>query len=115
MNLSFHGNGDIVINGQSYSGNNVTIQGGVVTVDGVRQGESLKEKILNITINGRVDNLTTTSGNVTVNGSCDEIETVSGSISCGEVNGSVETVSGSVKAEVIHGNVRTVSGSIKNK
>lgn len=114
MNLSFHGKGEIVVNGISYSGTNVSIIGGIVTVDGVLQKNSFEEKILIISIDGRVDSLTTASGSVTVHGDCSNVETVSGDIVCGDVvNGSVQSVSGSVKAGTIHGKVSTISGNIR--
>lgn len=113
MNLSFESGGTVVINGQSYKGNNVSIAGGVVTIDGVRQDGEFKEKTLNISISGDVASLKTASGNITVNGYCEEVETVSGDVTCEDVQGSVETVSGNVKAEVIHGKVRTVSGNVR--
>jgi len=89
----------------------VSIVGGVVTIDGVRQDGSLQGPV-NVVVNGNVESLSAID-NVTVYGDCDDVETVSGDVYCDNVNGDVESVSGNVNAETIHGKVKTISGNIR--
>lgn len=111
-------NNKVSINGKTYIGNNVTMKGNKIYVDGVEQHKD--EKVINIIINGDL-NLTNLEGviisNITVKGNViGSIKTTSGDINCISVNGSVVTVSGDVKVlGDILGSVSTVSGDIKRK
>lgn len=113
MELSFATSGSVTINGESYSGRDITIKNGVVTIDGVRQDGAHKEQTLNITVKGDVGTLSTTSGDVVVNGYVVGLKTVSGDVDCCDVKADVQTVSGDVNAAVIHGSVKTISGDIR--
>jgi hypothetical protein len=122
--------GQIVINGHSYSGNNISVINNKVIIDGVDQTPNGKE--ITITIDGNVDQLSVDycqqlkiSGNVNTarTGSgdinCTDItggaSTGSGDISCDTINGNVSTGSGDVEATTITGSVKTGSGDIKHK
>lgn len=110
-------NGNVTIDGVSYSGNNITINGnGDVLVDGVFQ-ETIESKNITVYVNSRsCGDITTSSGNIKIESGCvvGDIKTVSGDITChSNVDGNVNTVSGDVTAfGNIHGNVKTVSGDI---
>lgn len=124
--------GSCNINGVTYTGNNITIVGGKVIIDGVEQ-ESLEEsKVLNIIINGNVDKLESCN-EVTVHGDCNSVDSMSGSVTIngnvengidtqsgrvevsGDVGGSVETMSGRVSCGNVAGNIQTMSGNIKHR
>jgi len=109
MNINLN-NGKVTINGQTYTGNNIQINGDNVLVDGVQQSKSLVGDIT-VNIEGQVENLELNSGTVNAN-NVGSIETGSGDVRCGNVLGNVRTGSGDVDAKTIQGNVRTGSGDI---
>ena len=100
----------ISINGNSYAGKNISINGDKVIVDGVEQPLVLPKKI-NITVEGNVHSVTTTSGNIKAKDVV-SVQTTSGDIECSNVAGSVSTVSGDVVCNDISGKASTVSGDI---
>lgn len=103
----------INIDGRSFSGLSVTINGDQVFVDGVLQDGKLVGPI-SITITGDVQSLECQSGTVEVIGSAGKVTTMSGSVSVGvAVTGDVETMSGSVTCGDVGGSVETMSGSIR--
>ena len=121
-----------MINGKSYRGSNISVEGDSVILDDKILDEYRTEKIANISIVGDIDSVEGGS-RVTVNGNVGLVRTVSGDIDIyGAVNkgitttsgdvtvdsnvaGSISTVSGDVTASEIAGNVRTVSGDVTTK
>lgn len=118
----------INISGIQYEGNNITVKGSKVIING--KDVTPDTKIVNITvegnvedisvdycekivINGNVKSLTTTSGDVECKDITGGIRLTSGDVECGNVNGDIQTVSGDVKCENVSGNVKTMSGDIK--
>ena len=87
---------NITINGVSYSGNNITMRGGKVIIDGVVQDQ---------TVAGVVE--VRVSGGTLASLDCD------GSVTCNDVKGNVNA-GGSVKSATIYGNANA-GGSIKCK
>lgn len=110
----FKSKGTVVINGKSFSGNNISIVNGVVKIDGKIVEDSdaiMKEHVLNISVQGDLEELSTTSGDVEVSGSVGNIKTTSGDVfSKGDVQ-TVTTVSGDVRAKSI-GSAKSVNGDI---
>ena len=81
-------------------------------VDWERLGGQYKEKdVVNIEINGNVQDLTTSGGDVTVNGLVTNLRTGSGNVVC-DTAGNVNTGSGDVHCKHITGKVSTGSGDI---
>lgn len=105
----------IIINGISYSGNNITIQNGKVIVDG--KNLTPEDKEINILIEGNIDSVKVDYCNeLLIKGDAGNISTVSGDVSVlGKVTGSIMTTSGDVDCTTISGNVSTVSGDIKTR
>lgn len=114
MSLLFKKEGEVVINGKSYSGRNVQVIKGngniQVSVDGSNVSVD-SDLELNIQVNGSVEHLETASGNVFAS-NIGSVETASGAVDCGDVEGNVSTVSGKVRCKDISGSVSTVSGKI---
>jgi hypothetical protein len=101
------------------SGNNITIQNGVVTVDGVvvdTKGASninisgcnyLKTDVTSVVVYGDVSSVLTQSGDVDVRGDVTKVQTLSGDvIVSGSVSGDISTMSG----DVSHGSVDAMMG-----
>lgn len=106
------------VNGVEVSGQNITIEGNQVFVDG-KPVEVEQQKQITITINGDCDSVETTSGDVTVSGVAGSVKTMSGDVDVvgsSGIKGSVKTMSGDVSANgTIGGNVSTMSGDIRHK
>lgn len=102
----------ITIDGRTFQGDCVTINGDQVFVDGVLQDGKLVGPI-SITITGDVDRLDCATGTVTVSGSAGDVKTMSGNVECGAVKGSVTTMSGDVTCGDVTGNVKSMSGDIR--
>ncbi|CAL9981956.1 hypothetical protein VPHD479_0246 [Vibrio phage D479] len=105
-----------VINGVVYKGNNISIQGDKVVVDGVVQTPGLSVGPINVVVEGDCGQLDCAAGDVVVKGNVTgDVETGSGDVECLNVGGSVRTGSGDVKAKNIAGSVRTGSGDINKR
>lgn len=108
--------GSITINGKSYNGNSIYVDGnGNVTVDGVKQDESIVGEV-NVVLHGNADMVQTTSGTINVAGDVNgSVSASSGSITVGgDVKKNVSTSSGNVKvSKGVGGNTTTTSGNIK--
>ena len=106
----------IVVNGERFEGSTVEVRNdGVVFIDGERKTGT--EAVVNITIEGHCESVSTSSGNIEILGDMmredTTIESVSGDITIqGDVQGDVETVSGDVHCLSINGKVKTISGDI---
>ncbi len=122
----------ITINGNSYSGRNVTINNGRVIIDGKDVSPDAKEITISvvgdidaltvdycnkISVQGNVREAKSTSGDIDIAGSvAGNVKTTSGDVEiAGLVGGDVSSTSGDVKCGNITGKVSTVSGDIKNK
>lgn len=111
MNINMSGSGKVTIDGKSFTGKNIRIDGNKVIVDGETQDGELVGDI-SVQVAGNVDELSSVSGDIIVNGNAARVSSTSGDISCEDVSGDVKTVSGDVNADYIMGNVNTVSGDI---
>jgi len=105
--------GQIIINGNSYVGNNVTIKGNKVIIDGKDCTPDSKDISIKIEGNineisvdycdsfdmvGDANKVTTTNGNIQITGAVSgDVTTTNGNISCAEVKGSVKTHNGNIK------------------
>ena len=105
--------GSITINGQTFSGNNVSVVNGKVIIDGKEQELAGDEKVLNITINGNCGDVELSQGDITVNGNVNgKVYNDQGSIKCGDVGGNVTNNQGSIRCGDIKGNATTNMGNI---
>ncbi len=77
-------------------------------------GEYEERSVVNIEINGTVQNMVTTSGDVKVNGSVQNLSTGSGDVEC-DTAVNVSTGSGDVRCKNITGMVSTGSGDIYHR
>lgn len=115
MNITMSSGASVTINGTTYKGNNICINGDKVVIDGKGQDNHLQGVgKITVTVNGDVDTLTTTSGDIIVKGSVtNSVKTTSGDVSVqGSVGGGVNTISGDVEANTIKGSCSTISGDI---
>lgn len=104
-------NSNVVINGVSYSGNNIVVTDNSVIVDGVV--ENLKNnQVVNIQIDGPVETLKVENGNIHVNGNVDTIDATSADVSVTGDSKSIKTLSGDVRCQNVYGNVESLSGDI---
>lgn len=104
----------ITINGNTYSGNNITVVNGKVIIDGVDFTPDSKE--INISVAGDIAELRVDSCNkLNVQGNAGNINTKSGDVEIGgDVSGNVQSMSGDVDVSgSIGGSVSTMSGDIK--
>lgn len=109
----FKSSNTIIINGKTYSGNTVSMKDSKIYIDGTEQYKD--EKVINITVNGNVDELNLNPcSNVVINGNVlGNVETISGNIECRDIYKNAETVSGNIKVEGnVLGSVSSVSGDI---
>lgn len=109
MNIKMK-SGRFVIDGREFSGSNVSISNGKVTIDGVVQEGSLTGDI-NVTVFGDVEVLHNQCGNIDAR-NVGSAKTGSGDINCGDVSGSVSTGSGDVRCGNVSGNIKTGSGDV---
>lgn len=108
------GGSSVTIDGRTFTGSSISIQGDRVIVDGVEQEGSLTGPIT-VTVNGNADSVETASGKVFVSGSAGRVKTMSGDVECGAVTGDVGTMSGDVTCGPVAGGVKTMSGDIRHR
>lgn len=107
-----------IVNGKRYDlpdNASISVIGNDVYVNGKKfvDGKDFKEKVINITIEGNVNELEAGSSDVKVHGNTGEIKCGSGDIVIkGDVNGNITTGSGDVTCGNVNGNVRTGSGDV---
>lgn len=107
----------ITVNGKTikHSGKgSVCISNGKVTIGGVdvEYLDAIDEKVINIVVEGDIENLHTDDADVTVNGSANMVSTKNGNITCNDVIGDVETKNGNVMCGIVGGDVTTKNGNI---
>lgn len=105
--------GEIVINGKSFKGSSITVNGDEVIVDGLSLSVEPSPEYV-VTINGYVDEFALKSGTVKAD-NVGMISTSSGNVNCADIAGDVRTGSGDVKAGVVSGSVSTGSGDVHCK
>ena len=118
MNVSSVNASNITVNGKTFSnisGNNVSIVGGKVIVDGVELegGDFSDAKIINVTINGDCGDVKTSQGDINC-GNCSSAKSSQGNIDVsGDVKGDVKTSQGNIKIKgSVAGSVKTNMGNI---
>ena len=97
------------------NGSTITRIGNQLIIDGQEIDLNKPQQIININIDGNVENLDVpVLGTLSIQGDCKSVEVTNGSINIkGDVSGDVKTVNGSIKANSILGKCSTVNGSIK--
>lgn len=106
-------NNTVTINGATFKGSNIVINGGDVIIDGVVQESEFYGEV-NITIQGDIDRIENIAGDIHAQ-NVGSISTQNGYITCNDVAGSVSTMNGSIEANEIRGNASTMNGSIRTK
>ena len=106
-------NNTISINGKTYKGNDLSISGGKVYIDGKLQHEEDKIDI-NITVNGNLDTLEVDACNtITVKQNCKVVTCKNGNVIIhGNVEGDVTNKNGNIKCKNILGDANTNIGNI---
>tara|TARA_R110000796_G_scaffold105733_2_gene216033 strand:+ start:3056 stop:3433 length:378 start_codon:yes stop_codon:yes gene_type:complete len=104
----------IIINDKTYTGNNISINGDNVIIDGVQR--EFKGKTIKIDIIGDVNTLNSGSGDVIVHGNANKVKSGSGDVEIfGDVFENATTGSGDIQCINIHGGVKTGSGDVSAK
>lgn len=119
----------VIINGRSYIGNQITVINGKVIVNGEDYTPDSKEiniqidgnieqlkvdTCLKCTVNGNANYVQSGSGDIDISGEIiGNVQTGSGDIECGNVGGNIQTGSGDIKCNNVSGNVKTNTGDIK--
>jgi hypothetical protein len=105
------GGSSVTIDGRTFAGRSISINGDRVVIDGVEQSGTLVGPI-SVTVNGNAESVETGAGKVEVSGYAGRVKTMSGDVRCGDVQGDVGTMSGDVTCGTVAGNVKTMSGDI---
>lgn len=100
----------VIINGQRFDGNNVSIINGVVVIDGNTTSLNGLSGVVKIEVQGNLTSLKT-DASVTVNGSVLGDVSCGGSLHCGDVGGSASS-GGSVKCDKVGGSLNA-GGSVR--
>lgn len=106
--------GSVTIDGRTFSGRSIQINGDKVVVDGVVQSGSLVGDI-SVTVNGDCQSVENSTGDVRVIGVTGSIRTSTGDVYCDDVGGDVTTSTGDVQCGNVAGSVRTSTGDISKR
>jgi hypothetical protein len=110
MKLDIRGS-SITVNGTTYTGGSIHINGNQVFIDGVAQNQVLTGPI-SLVVNGDCGDIDSGSGDIKVTGNAGKIRTGSGNVECGNVSGNIQTGSGDVQCTTVGGNISTGSGDV---
>lgn len=105
------GGSSVTIDGRTFTGRSISINGDKVVIDGVEQAGALVGPV-SVTVNGNAESVEIESGKVEVAGTVGRVKTMSGDVCCGDVTGDVSTMSGDVTCGAIGGSAKTMSGDI---
>lgn len=100
----------ISIDGRTFTGNNISIIDGVVTVDSVQQNGTLTGQV-QLKIEGTLDSLTT-DASVNMKGQINGNVEAGGSVKCDDIGGNVNA-GGSVKCDNVSGSIQA-GGSVRH-
>lgn len=104
----------VTVNGKKYNvpdGASITIEGDNITIGS--EQVCIRDKVINISIEGSVGACMTTSGDIHVTGNAGTLQSTSGDITVGGDSMDIRTTSGDVEVGgKVDGNVTTVSGDI---
>lgn len=109
--------GNININGKSFQGDNISVNGSRILIDGksVYDGES-ESKLgpISINVEGDINSLDIpVVEGLNVYRNVNDLETMNGNVFVdGDIFGDVETFNGNVKARTIKGDVETFNGDV---
>jgi hypothetical protein len=105
----------ITINGVTYSGKNVSVRNGHVSIDG-KESDTAGAPRVTIEVHGDIETFQCDScDTASIHGDVGSVTTASGNVHCGDVSGSVRTASGNVSCRDIGGNVTTASGNVSRR
>jgi hypothetical protein len=113
LNITTNSTSEVQVNGKSFFGRSVVINGSSVVIDG--KAVSDLEPNIKVEVFGSCESVNTTSGYVHIKEAAQQVKTMSGDVVCGNIFGNVSTMSGDVKCNDISGSVSTMSGDILNK
>jgi len=106
----------IQINGQNFTGGNVSIINGKVIIDGeeVQYENNSKNPVINIVVQGNCGDITSDNGNITVQQNTNNVSSKNGTIKIdGSVAGSVDNKNGNISVRGnVQGNCITKNGNI---
>ena len=111
MKASFAKSSVVTINGQSFSGSNISMINGKLMIDGKPQDTKELEHVINIEIHGDVKDIQNENGSITAR-DVGSVNTSNGKVICGNVTGNVTTSNGKVNCGDVGGSVHTSNGSI---
>lgn len=94
MNINTGGS-SVTIDGRTFTGRSISINGNTVIVDGVKQEGDLVGDIT-VTVNGDCNSVKTQSGDVNVQGKVNAVSTMSGDVTAEAITSSISTMSGDV-------------------
>lgn len=106
----------ITVNNKSYVGQQISISGNNVTIDGKRVILDENDKIINITVDASIESLNVDNcDTINVRGNVGTLETKNGNVSCGDVSRNVESKNGNIRCGSVGGNVTTKNGNIQRQ
>lgn len=104
--------GFAIINGESFSGKSISIENGVVKVDGEVKATTGAEDSVRVEINGDCDRVELVAGTVWCR-SAGSVSTASGDVTVnGDIKGNAITMSGDITARSVLGQANSMSGDI---
>lgn len=95
--------GTVVINGATYSGNNIVVKNDKVIIDGVEVSKGHTTSPLNIKVEGKIESLKA-DGNVEVRGEVGGDVLAGGNVECHNVGGDIQA-GGNVRGLSVSGDV----------
>ena len=104
----------VTINGKTYKGNNVSVINNEVFIDGKRADQTEDTKVINITIDGKVETLDVDyCDKLEITGDCGNVSSKNGNIQVkGNVSGDVTNKNGNIVCRDVGGDAETKNGDV---
>jgi hypothetical protein len=104
----------VTINGKNYKGNNVSVINNEVFIDGKRADQTEDAKVINITIEGSIQELDVDyCDKLEITGDCGSVTSKNGNIQVkGNVSGDVTNKNGNIVCRDVGGDAETKNGDV---
>lgn len=102
------------INGITYTGSNISITNGKVTIDGIIQTGDELQGVINVVVNGNIESLENVCGDIVAH-DIGSVTTQNGDIECDDVSGSITSINGDINCGSVGGSISSINGDIRHK
>jgi hypothetical protein len=113
VKFNFQSKGTVIIGDSKFVGDNVSIVGGKVIIDGVEQSMDVSNQPqIDVTVYGDIKDIELGGGNLKCENVGGDVEVRGGNVTCNDIEGSVSSRGGNVTCGKVGGDVSSRGGNV---